>query len=205
MCNSTTFTLRHTQILLSGILWHFRPPSRHLLLNTHDTNMEFLQLSGPLLDIFLFFSKTKIFHSHPCNWSSVVFHTQVTESIDYLIVFCTQVTESVIHYLLFFPHSWLNRLSSNNFLHTGEWISWSLITMYLFTTPRWLNQFIIYFLHTGEWINWPLFVNFPHSWLNQLIFIFFFFVLRCPAISLGFTTFGWDFCVCDHFLIQPLR
>ena len=28
--------------------------------------MEFLQLSGPLLDIFLFFSKTKIFHSHPC-------------------------------------------------------------------------------------------------------------------------------------------
>ena len=28
--------------------------------------MEFLQLSGPLLDVFLFFSKTKIFHSHPC-------------------------------------------------------------------------------------------------------------------------------------------
>ena len=66
MCNSTTFALRHTQISLSGILRHFRPPSRHLLLNTHDTNMEFLQLNGPLLDIFLFFSKTKIFHSHPC-------------------------------------------------------------------------------------------------------------------------------------------
>ena len=83
MCSSTTFALRHTQISLSGILWHFRPPSRHLLLNTHDTNMEFLQLSrhlllnthdtnmeflqlsGPLLDIFLFFSKTKNFHSHP--------------------------------------------------------------------------------------------------------------------------------------------
>ena len=65
MCNSTTFALRHTQISLSGILRHVRPPSRHLLLNTHDTNMEFLQLSGPLLDIFLFFSKTKIFHSHP--------------------------------------------------------------------------------------------------------------------------------------------
>ena len=58
VCNSTTFALRHTQISLSGILRHFRPPSRHLLLNTHDTNMEFL--------IFLFFSKTKIFHSHPC-------------------------------------------------------------------------------------------------------------------------------------------
>ena len=43
MCNSTTFALRHTQISLSGILQHFRPPSRHLLLNTHDTNMEFLQ------------------------------------------------------------------------------------------------------------------------------------------------------------------
>ena len=67
MCNSTTFALRHTQISLSGILRHFRPPSRHLLLNTHDTNMEFLQLNGPLLDIFLFFSKTKIFHSHPCK------------------------------------------------------------------------------------------------------------------------------------------
>ena len=67
MCNSMTFALRHTQISLSGILRHFRPPSRHLLLNTHDTNMEFLQLNGPLLDIFLFFSKTKIFHSHPCT------------------------------------------------------------------------------------------------------------------------------------------
>ena len=67
MCNSTTFALRHMQISLSGILWHFRPPSRHLLLNTHDTNMEFLQLNGSLLDIFLFFSKTKIFHSHPCK------------------------------------------------------------------------------------------------------------------------------------------
>ena len=72
MCSSMTFALRHTQISLSGNLWHFRPPSRHLLLNTHDTNVEFLQLSGPLLDIFLFFSKTKIFHSHPCH-RSVVF------------------------------------------------------------------------------------------------------------------------------------
>ena len=66
MCNLTTFALRHMQISLSSILRHSRPPSRHLLLYTHDTNMEFLQLSGPLLDIFLFFSKTKIFHSHPC-------------------------------------------------------------------------------------------------------------------------------------------
>ena len=65
MCNSTTFALRHMQVSLSGILRHFRPPSRHLLLHTHDTNMEFLQLSGPLPDIFLFFSKAKIFHSHP--------------------------------------------------------------------------------------------------------------------------------------------
>ena len=29
--------------------------------------------------------------------------------------------------------------------------------------------------------------------------------LRSPAISLGFTTFGWDFCVCDRFWIQSLR
>ena len=72
MCNWTTFALRHTQISLSGILRHFRLPSRHLLLNMHDTNMEFLQLNGPLLDIFLFFSKTKIFHSHPCNTHTLV-------------------------------------------------------------------------------------------------------------------------------------
>ena len=38
-----------------------------------------------------------------------------------------------------------------------------------------------------------------------LSFLFFFFLVRSPAISLGFTTFGWDFCVCDRFLIQPLR
>ena len=45
------------------------------------------------------------------------------------------------------------------------------------------------------------------SWKRfvHLFFFFFFFFLRSPAISLGFTTFGWDFCVCDHFLIQPLR
>ena len=30
-------------------------------------------------------------------------------------------------------------------------------------------------------------------------------LLRSPAISLGFTIFGWDFCVCNRFLIQPLR
>ena len=29
-------------------------------------------------------------------------------------------------------------------------------------------------------------------------------LLHSPAISLGFTIFGWDFCVCDR-LIQPLR
>ena len=72
MCNSMTFALRHTQISLSGILRHFRPPSRHLLLHTHDTNMEFLQLSGPLINgfFFWFFSKTKIFHSHPCKYKN---------------------------------------------------------------------------------------------------------------------------------------
>ena len=32
---------------------------------------------------------------------------------------------------------------------------------------------------------------------------FFFFFLRSPAISLGFTTFGWDFCVCDRFFFNP--
>ena len=41
--------------------------------------------------------------------------------------------------------------------------------------------------------------------LFLFFFFFFFFFVRSPAISLGFTTFGWDFCVCDRFLIQPLR
>ena len=44
---------------------------------------------------------------------------------------------------------------------------------------------------------------------SATVFVFFFFLfvffLRSPAISLGFTTFGWEFCVCDRFLIQPLR
>ena len=44
----------------------------------------------------------------------------------------------------------------------------------------------------------------PPSFL-LLVGFFFVFFLRSPAISLGFTTFGWDFCVCDRFLIQPLR
>ena len=43
-------------------------------------------------------------------------------------------------------------------------------------------------------------------WLKvYFIYLLLFFFLRSPAISLGFTTFGWDFCVCDRFLIQPLR
>ena len=43
------------------------------------------------------------------------------------------------------------------------------------------------------WLGWGCF----------LFFCCFFFVvfcfLRSPAISLGFTTFGWDFCVCARF------
>ena len=36
-------------------------------------------------------------------------------------------------------------------------------------------------------------------------FFFFFFFLRSPAISLGFTTFGWDFCVCDRFFNPTIK
>ena len=36
-------------------------------------------------------------------------------------------------------------------------------------------------------------------------FLLFFFVLRSPAISLGFTTFGWDFCVCDRFFNPTIK
>ena len=109
MCSSTTFALRHTQISLSGILRHFRPPSRHLLLNMHDTNMEFLQLNGPLLDIFLFFSKTKIFHSHPCA-------TKLTCSAPNCVKFDTVVARASI---IFFPEQQEKRGESVGV--TGAW------------------------------------------------------------------------------------
>ena len=59
----------------------------------------------------------------------------------------------------------------------------------------------------GQWPqhthNWA--IPAPTNTNPMIFFFFFFFFLRSPAISLGFTTFGWDFCVCDRFLIQPLR
>ena len=36
-------------------------------------------------------------------------------------------------------------------------------------------------------------------------FCFCFFFLRSPAISLGFTTFGWEFCVCDRFFNPTIK
>ena len=36
-------------------------------------------------------------------------------------------------------------------------------------------------------------------------FLVFCFFLRSPAISLGFTTFGWDFCVCDRFFNPTIK
>ena len=70
-------------------------------------------------------------------------------------------------------------------------------------------------LHFLQVINavllWPLLAPLPCHAATQmrvsskLASLFFFFFFRSPAISLGFTTFGWDFCVCDRFLIQPLR
>ena len=46
----------------------------------------------------------------------------------------------------------------------------------------------------GEWSQKPCFF---------LFFLLFF--LRSPAISLGFTTFGWDFCVCDRFFNPTIK
>ena len=67
MCNSTTFALRHTQISLSGILRHFRPPSRHLLLNTHDTWSSF-RLMDPCSIFFCSSVKPKFFTpTHVCK------------------------------------------------------------------------------------------------------------------------------------------
>ena len=37
------------------------------------------------------------------------------------------------------------------------------------------------------------------SHLFECFFVFVCFFFRSPAISLGFTTFGWDFCICDRF------
>ena len=39
----------------------------------------------------------------------------------------------------------------------------------------------------------------------DLVCLFILLLLLSSAISLGFTIFGWDFCICDHFLIQPLQ
>ena len=36
-------------------------------------------------------------------------------------------------------------------------------------------------------------------------FCFGVFFLRSPAVSLGFTTFGWDFCVCDRFFNPTIK
>ena len=46
--------------------------------------------------------------------------------------------------------------------------------------------------------------TFRHSVCCWCSFFFFFF-LRSPAISLGFTTFGWDFCVCDRFFNPTIK
>ena len=50
----------------------------------------------------------------------------------------------------------------------------------------------------------------PHPWLcaevNSVVQFFFFFFFCVPQLYLwGSPLFGWDFCVCDRFLIQPLR
>ena len=60
-------TFRHFTALPTA-----KPPSSFAHAWYKQWNMEFLQLSGPLLDIFLFFSKTKIFHSHPCICKNVL-------------------------------------------------------------------------------------------------------------------------------------
>ena len=39
----------------------------------------------------------------------------------------------------------------------------------------------------------------------SLSMFFFFFFFHSPAISLGFTTFGWDFCVCDRFFNPTIK
>ena len=42
------------------------------------------------------------------------------------------------------------------------------------------------------------------AWCS-IVFCFGFFFLRYPAISLGFTTFGWDFWVCDRFFNPTIK
>ena len=45
----------------------------------------------------------------------------------------------------------------------------------------------------------------PLSLTCPLSSFFFFFFFAFPAISLGFTTFGWDFCVCDRFFNPTIK
>ena len=40
---------------------------------------------------------------------------------------------------------------------------------------------------------------------HKLQTLFLLLLLRSPAISLGFTIFGWDFCVCDRFLNPTIK
>ena len=42
-----------------------------------------------------------------------------------------------------------------------------------------------------------------HHSAEKFFFLVFFF--RSPAISLGVTTFGWDFCVCDRFFNPTIK
>ena len=55
------------------------------------------------------------------------------------------------------------------------------------------------------------FVQSPHCAANRLQHVrsFFFcvcvFLLHSPVISLGFTTFGWVFCVCDRFFNPTIK
>ena len=69
----------------------------------------------------------------------------------------------------------------------------------------WITQTQIGFVVVGHHPRWFVLSSPRNRTCSWPTVFFLFFVFRSPAISLGFTTFWWDFCVCDHFLIQPLR
>ena len=86
------------------------------------------------------------------------------------------------------------------------WEAWCLDSD-LIIPGTWMNFCIGCFLDACSTINMKSVSQGQICWHNftwkvaVLVFFFVVFFLRSPAISVGFTTFGWDFCVCDCFLI----
>ena len=181
MCNSTTFALRHTQISLSSILRHFRPPSRHLLLSS--------------------FSLAAI-----CFWTRMIQTWSSFSLVDPCsIFFCFSVkprffTPTHVKAVL----AWTNResLKNDNDDHDTEklYCRFFVVVQSTHCAVNSVQSQAYSTLQNGN--SWQLssrVVRRDSSVINfdRGFFCFFFCV---PQLYLwGSPLFGWDFCVCDCF------